>query len=102
MPGFSGGSDSKESACNEADLGLIPGLERSPREGNGNPFQYSGLGNSMDKGAWQATVHPVAKSRTQLSNFHFHSEFTEYHTSVSCPRTPSEVHFGFHHCHQVC
>jgi len=47
---------------------LIPGLGRSPGEGNGNPFLYSCLENSMDKGAWWATVHGVAKSQTQLSN----------------------------------
>ena len=46
--GFPGGSDSKESACNAGDLGSIPGLGRSPGEGNGNPLQYSGLENSMD------------------------------------------------------
>ena len=51
----------KESACDAGDLGSIPGLERSPGEGNGNPFQYSGLENSMDRGAWWATVHGVAK-----------------------------------------
>ena len=50
------GSDSKESACNEGDLGSIPGSGRSPGEGNGNPLQYSCLENSMDKGALQATV----------------------------------------------
>ena len=50
------------------DLDLIPGSERSPGEGNGNPLQYSCLGNPMDRGAWRATVHGVAKSRTQLSN----------------------------------
>ena len=55
--GFSGGSDSKESACNGGDLGSIPGLGRSPGEGNGYPLQYSGLENSMDRGAWWATVH---------------------------------------------
>ena len=43
------------------DLGLIPGLGRPPGEGNGNPLQYSSLENSMDRGAWQATVHRVAK-----------------------------------------
>ena len=43
------------------DAGLIPGLGRSPEEGNGNPFQYSCLGNPVDKGAWQATVHRVAE-----------------------------------------
>ena len=60
--GFPGGSDSEESACNAEDLGSIPGLGRSPGEGNGNPLQYSCLENSMDRGAWQATVHGVTKS----------------------------------------
>ena len=61
-------SDGKESACNSGDPGLIPGLERSPGEGNGNPLQYSCLENPMDRGAWQATVHGVTKSRIQLSD----------------------------------
>ena len=51
--GFPGGSVGKESACNEGDLGLIPGSGRSPGLGNGNPLQYSCLGNPMDRGAWQ-------------------------------------------------
>ena len=59
---FPGGSDGKESACNAGDLGLIPGLGKSPGEGNGNPRQYSGLENSMDGGTWQATVHGVVDS----------------------------------------
>ena len=50
------------------DVGLIPGLGRSPGEGNGNPLQYSCLGNPMDREAWQATVLGVAESRTRLSN----------------------------------
>ena len=64
FPGDSGG---KESACNEADLGSIPGMGRSPGHGNDYPLQYSGLENSMD-----CIVHGVAKSWTQLSDFHFH------------------------------
>ena len=52
-----GDSAGKESACNAGDLGLIPGLGRSPGEGNGYPLQYSGQENSMDRGAWWATVH---------------------------------------------
>ena len=60
--GFPGGSDGKESACNAGDAGLIPALGRSPGEGNGNPLQYSYLENSIDRGAWQATVHGVIKS----------------------------------------
>ena len=68
---FPGGSDGKESACNAGDLGLIPGLERSPGEGNGNPLQYSCLENPMDGGAWWATVHWVTKSQTRLSDFTF-------------------------------
>ena len=63
--GFPDSSAVKESACNERDPGLIPGLGRSPGEGKGYPFQYSSLENSMD-----GIVHGVAKSRTWLSNFH--------------------------------
>ena len=59
---FASGSDSKESAYNVEDLGLIPGLGRSPGGGNGNPFQYSCLENPMDRGTWQAAVHGIAKS----------------------------------------
>ena len=62
--GFPGGSNSKASACNEGDLGLIPGLGRSPGEGNGDPLQYSCLDNSKDRGAWWATVYGVTKSQT--------------------------------------
>ena len=66
--GFPGGSDVKESVCNAGDLGSIPGLGRSPGEGNGNPLQYSCLENSMDRRAWWAMVHGVAKILIQLSN----------------------------------
>ena len=66
--GFPGGSAGKESAHNAGDLGSVPGLGRSPGEGKGYPFQYSGLENSMDRGAWWATVHGVTKSQTQLSD----------------------------------
>ena len=68
--GFLGGSE--ESACNAGDLGSVAGLGRSPGEGNSYPLQYSGLESSMDRGAWRATVRGVTKSRTQLSDFHFH------------------------------
>ena len=68
---FPGGSDGKESACNVEDLGSIPGLGRSPGEQKSYPFQCSGLENSMNRGAWRATVHEVAKSWTQLSDLHF-------------------------------
>ena len=59
---FPGGSDSKASACNAGDLGLIPGFGRYPEEGNGNPLQYSCLKNAMDRGVWWATVHGVTGS----------------------------------------
>ena len=68
---FSGGSEDKESACNVGDLSSIPGLGRTPGEGNSYPLQYSGLENSMDRGAWRATVRGIAKHPTQLSNFLF-------------------------------
>ena len=54
------------------DVGLIPGLGRSPGEGNGNPLQYSCLENSVERGAWQATILRVAQSQTQLSS-HTHA-----------------------------
>ena len=69
---FSGGLDGKVSAYNAGDLGSIPGSGSSPGEGNGNPLQYSCLENPMDGGTWQATVHAVAKSWIQLSNFTFY------------------------------
>ena len=59
-----GSPDGKDSAYNAGDLGLIPGLGRSPGEGNGSSLQYSGLENSMDRGAWQVKVHAVAESDT--------------------------------------
>ena len=62
--GFSRSTVGKESACNAGDPGLIPGLGKSSAEGNGNPLQYSCLENPMDRGAWQATVHGIARVDT--------------------------------------
>ena len=62
--GFPGSSDSKESARDAGNVGSIPELGRSPGEGNGNQLPYSCLENSMDRGAWQAIVHGLAKSQT--------------------------------------
>ena len=61
LQGFPGGSDDKASVCNAGDPGLIPGLRRSPGEGNGSPLQYSCLENPMDRGAWQTTAYGVAR-----------------------------------------
>ena len=69
IAGFPGGSEVKASAWNAGDSGLIPGLGRSPGEGNGNSLQYFCLENPMEGGAWWATVHGVTKSRTRLSNW---------------------------------
>ena len=68
---FPGGSDCKASVYNAGDPGSVPGLGRSPGEGHGNPLQYYCLENPMDRGAWYATFHGVAKSWTRLSNFTF-------------------------------
>ena len=75
LSSFPGGSDGKASAYNLGDPGSIPGLGKSPGEGHGNPLQYSCLENPMDRGTWKATVHGVAKSQTQLSNFTFFLSF---------------------------
>ena len=68
IAGFPDSSAGKEYDCSEGDLGLIPGLRRSPGGGKGYPLQYSCLENPNDRGAWQATVHGVTKSQTRLSN----------------------------------
>ena len=73
---FPGGSVGKESACDEGDLGSIPGLGRSPGEGKGYPLQYCGQENSID-----SIVHGVAQSQTQLRDFHW-LHFSELHLSV--------------------
>ena len=69
--GFPGGSAGKESACNEGDLGSVPGLGRFPGQGNSYLLQYSDLENSMD-----CIAHGVAKSRTLVSDFHFRFHLT--------------------------
>ena len=87
----------KESACCVGDLASIPGSGRSPGEGNGNPFQYSCLEKSMDRGAWQATVCGITKSRTQLSAYHFH-----FQISWKMWTRPWLVHYFnvvFYNCH---
>ena len=83
--GYFGGSGGKESACNAGDQSSIPGPGRCPGEGNANPLQYSCLENSMDRGAWWATVHGVAKNQTQLSDSHTDTH-THTHTHTHTPQ----------------
>ena len=73
--GFPGGSAVKNLCASAGDTGVIPGMERSPGVGNGNPLQYSCQENSKDRGAWQAAIHGVTKSWTQLS-IHTHAPLT--------------------------
>ena len=80
-----GGSDGKASVYNAGDLGSIPGLGRSPGEGNGNPFQDYCLENPMDRGAWQATAHGVTKSWTRLSDFTFSLSTVQYSKQSPLP-----------------
>ena len=77
-------SVSKSSACNAGDLGLIPGLGRSPGEGNGNPLQYSCLENLTDRGAWWTTVSGVTRVRHDLA--------TKNHQTLSSPCRQSLDH----------
>ena len=78
--GYPRGSDGRESACSAGDMGLIPGLGRSPGGGHGYPFQFSCLENSMDREAWRAIVHGVAKIG-QLTHTYTH---TYFHWKYSC------------------
>ena len=76
--GFPGGSDDEESACNAGVPGSIPGSGRSPGGGQGNPLQYSCLENALNRGAWWATVHGVAKSQTRLKRLRMHPRTTTW------------------------
>ena len=91
---FPGGSDGKASARNAGDLGSIPGLGRSPGEGNGNPLQYSCLENCMDGGAFWATVHGVTKSRTRLSDFTTSVIVVTLNVTHSLLCPPCQIHIG--------
>ena len=86
--GFPGGSDGKASAYNTGDPRSIPGLGRSPGEGNGNPLQYSCLENLMDGGAWLATLHGVAKSCSRLSDI---TIYLSIYLSISSSRLVAKV-----------
>ena len=78
LQSLTGGSDGMEYAGNAGGLGSTPGLGRSPGEGNGNPLQYSCLGNPTDRAAWWATVHRVAKSQARRSDLTF-TQLTVFH-----------------------
>ena len=99
-PDFPGGSDGKASAYNAGDLGSIPGLGRSPGEGNGDPLQSSCLENPMNGGTWEATAHGVAKSPTRLSDFTLLSMSLVY-LSVACIVGEPPSHSGRHTHTQV-
>ena len=93
---FPGGSDGKASVYNAGDRGSIPGKGRFPGEGNGNPLQYYCLENPMDRGAWQATVHGVAKSWTRLTDFTFFLSIVPYWGQEEKGTTEDEM-AGWHH-----
>ena len=90
---FPGGSDGKASVYNVGDPGSIPGLGRSSREGTGYPLYYSFLENSMNRGAWWAIAHRVAKSQTRLSGQHMHARM-HAHVRVDI-HTHTHTHMNF-------
>ena len=91
---FPGGSDGKASAYNAGDPASVPGLGRSPGEGNGNPFQYSCLENPRDRGTWWASVYGVAESDT--------TEATQQQQEfVLCPKDHKNILNDFKHFEQV-
>ena len=77
--GFPGGSVVKNLPANQETMGSIPGSGRSPEEGNGNPFQYCCLRNHMDRGAWWATVHGVAKEQDMTAQLNSNNNMYQAH-----------------------
>ena len=96
--------EGKKSACNAGDPGSIPGSGKSPGEGNGNPLQYFCLENSRDRGAWQATVHEVAKGQTRPHNWHTLGARLQFMGSQSRTRLSdwTELNWGARHNRIVC
>ena len=96
----------KNWTANAGDMGLIPGLERSPGEENGNPLHCSCLENPMDRGAWQSTVHGVTKSWTRYSDWqqqqHVKNLDVHTHHFLATDTTIIPVPHHFHHCHPHC
>ena len=88
-------SDGKESACNAGELGSIPGSGRSPGEGNGKSLQYSCLESSTDRGTWWATVHGVAESWTQLSDWHFSLSVWILNPTAPPPPNPQDCFWKY-------
>ena len=86
----------KNSPANAGDAGSIPGLGRSPGEGNGNPLQYSYLGNPMDRGAWWATVHGVAKESdlTSRLTITITNGFVEFLVNCKLHYVNCKLHYG--------
>ena len=96
---FSGCASGKEPTCqcrDVRDTGSIPGLKRSPGGGYGNPLQYSCLENPMDRGAWQATIHSVAKSWAQLKRLSTHAPYTVHWLFFTSP--VCDLHKSFDIC----
>ena len=89
------GEESAASAGNAGDVGSIPGLGRSPGVGNGTPLQDSCLENPMDRGAWEAAVHGVAKSQTWLSGWARARAHTHTHTHTHIQRTTWDLTYSF-------
>ena len=100
-PGFLGRTSGKEPTCqcrNLRDIGSIRGSGRSPGERNSSLLQYSYLENPMDRGAWQATIHRVTKSQTQLKQFSmqsFLSQCYEFYASVSIRSLPGQWFYAY-------
>ena len=93
---FPNGLDGKASVYNAGDLGSIPGSGRLPGEGNGNPLQYSCLEIPMDREAWWAIVHGVAKSRTRLSDFTFTFQgYIQFHLPIDFFSLSPQHSLGF-------
>ena len=89
----------KESACSAGDQGSVPEFRGSPGEGNGSSLQYSCLENLLERRAWRATVHGVARSQTQLSDFHFISESLLPSQAVPIPQ-PQTAGVSFQYLHR--